>query len=638
MANFPNAFFHSSKPLPDWRDADDHDPDDELIDTPEDVVAMLGFDPMEFSDEPPPEKIGEDEDKDDEDEGGGQGDPDDEDWHPFIGLDEATFKESEHPRDSDGKFAPYQHSLGLQGESGKKLKEDLKDLKFEKAPKSKSGKYQYVSTLNDARIVVEPPSGGKFKGKPGSLPWSTNWTLYPFPNHPDPIKGKGNKDLSAALESLKKFNPKAEEKTKEEFNEMAQAWENEKKTKPTDFENYEDWQKNKPKELPKGESGEPETMDKVEGENNYAKVYQFGKTGNKYVQVFEKGTDKPVQGGPKKFESYAAAIQWANLITGKQPEKKPEPPKSKAPQASQSDIAKAKKTTPFYYPDGVPPSAQTFVDSYNKQYEGKALTDTDALNQKVVDYQTLKGLVDKYKAAEKAQQEALQSKSKSEQAAAQKAANKAAAEKLKSEQQANKAKNKEVMDALGITETEAVGFNSLLSMLGKSDSSDLIKQFQSYAEQAKKYDYPITGFQYALCRNYINGGYDSINKALRSGTMSQSQHVYTKMVNDALEKLPKYTGQVLRGTSLTPAQIANYKPGHVIEERAFTSTGVGFKFGGNVSYKIKAIGKRGGDFSHGANQPEKEVLFKAHTFFLVHKVETIGGRTYIEMEEVESHG
>ena len=58
----------------------------------------------------------------------------------------------------------------------------------------------------------------------------------------------------------------------------------------------------------------------------------------------------------------------------------------------------------------------------------------------------------------------------------------------------------------------------------------------------------------------------------------------------------------------------------------------------NVHYKIKAIGKRGADFSTSANKSEKEVLFKAHTYFLVHKVEKKGGTTYIEMEEVEHHG
>jgi len=176
-----------------------------------------------------------------------------------------------------------------------------------------------------------------------------------------------------------------------------------------------------------------------------------------------------------------------------------------------------------------------------------------------------------------------------------------------------------------------------VNMLGKS-SGDVVAQFKGYEEQAKKLNYPISGFQYALIRNYIDGGYHQINEHLRSGTLSTGMHVYARLVNNALDKLPKYSGTVTRGASLTPQQIANYKVGHVVEERAFTSTGIDYKFGGNVSYKINAIGRRGGDFSKGANTGEREVLFKAHTFFLVHKVEQKGGVTHVEMEEVEGHG
>lgn len=46
MSDFPDAHFGSaeSKP-PNWRKTTDADPDDEEIETPEDVVMMLGFDP-----------------------------------------------------------------------------------------------------------------------------------------------------------------------------------------------------------------------------------------------------------------------------------------------------------------------------------------------------------------------------------------------------------------------------------------------------------------------------------------------------------------------------------------------------------------------------------------------------------------
>jgi hypothetical protein len=46
---FPNARF-GDRPWVNWRDLpeiEDDDPDDEQIETPEDVIEMLGFDPAE---------------------------------------------------------------------------------------------------------------------------------------------------------------------------------------------------------------------------------------------------------------------------------------------------------------------------------------------------------------------------------------------------------------------------------------------------------------------------------------------------------------------------------------------------------------------------------------------------------------
>ena len=43
------ADVHFPSMRPDWREdlADEVDPDDELIETPDDVIAVLGFDPAE---------------------------------------------------------------------------------------------------------------------------------------------------------------------------------------------------------------------------------------------------------------------------------------------------------------------------------------------------------------------------------------------------------------------------------------------------------------------------------------------------------------------------------------------------------------------------------------------------------------
>jgi hypothetical protein len=66
---FPNARF-GDRPSVNWRDLpdiEDDDPDDEQIETPEDVVELLGFDPAED------DELAEDEDWEPVDE-------DDKDW------------------------------------------------------------------------------------------------------------------------------------------------------------------------------------------------------------------------------------------------------------------------------------------------------------------------------------------------------------------------------------------------------------------------------------------------------------------------------------------------------------------------------------------------------------------------------
>lgn len=51
MTGIPNVHFGKvDEPPPNWRDIeidDDEDDDEELVNTPEDVIEMLGFDPKE---------------------------------------------------------------------------------------------------------------------------------------------------------------------------------------------------------------------------------------------------------------------------------------------------------------------------------------------------------------------------------------------------------------------------------------------------------------------------------------------------------------------------------------------------------------------------------------------------------------
>jgi hypothetical protein len=190
------------------------------------------------------------------------------------------------------------------------------------------------------------------------------------------------------------------------------------------------------------------------------------------------------------------------------------------------------------------------------------------------------------------------------------------------------------MADLGLNEQHAEGFNALAQMMG-SDPHTLALNFKKYEAQAASHGYPITGFQCALIKNYSNGGYAAINKAMRSGAWTPAQHIYASMVNQALLAMPKHTGNVTRNTTLTAEQLAVYKEGHVVQEHALTSTSTGSVFSGNVQYKIKAIGKRAAHIKKLSNHPgEDEVLFAAKTYFKVNKIESgANGHTTIHMEE-----
>jgi uncharacterized protein len=291
------------------------------------------------------------------------------------------------------------------------------------------------------------------------------------------------------------------------------------------------------------------------------------------------------------------------------------------------EMKKASKTTSVPVPTGTSPAAKKLIEKFNVEYGvgTPTVTDPAKLGKKVAAYKKLMGDVTDANA-----EHAKVAKDKAgKQAAALKAQQQA-------EAKANAEKNKAVMADLGINEQEAEGFNALVGMLG-GNQKDVVAAFKHDEQEAKAYGYPITGFQAALIKNYTDGGYSAVNKALRSGSWSAAQHVYVKMVNKALAAMPTFTGVVQRGSTLPSETQALYKVGHVVEERAFTSTSASNPFGGNTRFKITAIGKRSSHvkkLSHHGH--EDEVLFQARTFFKVTKIEgKAGGQMTVHMEEME---
>jgi hypothetical protein len=286
------------------------------------------------------------------------------------------------------------------------------------------------------------------------------------------------------------------------------------------------------------------------------------------------------------------------------------------------------------YVPGAPstPAAQKLVDKFNDKYAGKELKTKAELETKVADFKDLQAaMIPLMNESQKAQAEA---QAKAKEAAAKAAAEQKAKEKVEAQRAAEK--NKGLMKELGITEQEAFGFTALVSMMG-GKQADVVNSFKNYEKKAKAYGYPVTGFQAALIGNYTGSGYVEINKALRSGSWTEAQHVYVKMVNKALRAMPTYTGTVKRGTSLPLEEQAKYVVGHVKEERSFTSSSPTKPWQGNTKFTIKAIGKHGAHVGKLSSHPsEDEVVFAARTFFKVTKVEgKPGGDMHVHMEEME---
>ena len=147
----------------------------------------------------------------------------------------------------------------------------------------------------------------------------------------------------------------------------------------------------------------------------------------------------------------------------------------------------------------------------------------------------------------------------------------------------------------------------------------------------------------ALINQYTGGMAGRINAGLYDGGMIEEFTAGARAMNKALDKMPKHTGTVYRGTSprqnWTPDFIdARYEIGKVVTERGFgsASTQVSSQFSGNLKFIIKTKGESGAIIGHLGQYgtSEMEVLFKAGTKFRVIKKSRSADGMKVWMEEV----
>lgn len=338
------------------------------------------------------------------------------------------------------------------------------------------------------------------------------------------------------------------------------------------------------------------------------------------VKIAESYTAKAQQlqksGDPKSSALYAKAQKWAKLSIktgGEIPQQKPEtmtsgPAKSLTETVkpyTDAEIAQAKKSTtlPNY-------SASKAITKFNDKWGGKTVTEQHLLEEKIDDYKAMK----KEKEAEDAKVVAEQQAEQDKKNAAQKVKDKEYAEKLAKEMSDPEvAKHYENLKKIagGLTDSRRKQLDATIKSAGLEDK--------------------INAVDCALIQAYTGSDYGPVNRQLREGSLTQEQYGYAKSLQNALMKLPKFQGIVKRGTNLPTDVFAKYKPGFIVQERGFTSTGEGYKFSGSHTYEIEATAGRDVRNISSQGPGEQEVIFPANSHFEV--ISVVG--KHIKMRQVE---
>jgi hypothetical protein len=308
------------------------------------------------------------------------------------------------------------------------------------------------------------------------------------------------------------------------------------------------------------------------------------------------------------------------LVPGILPAKTP--PKPKLPKATPEQLKKAEKNTTVPLSSSTP-DAVSAIKAFNEKYAGKTGLSEEQLQQKIADYADMQAAVKKADAdVAKANAEA----------AKEKAAKAAEEKKLIDAKIAEQvAKKKAELEAQFAADPELkTHYEAMQALFGGSSATEQFLQYAASKVKKAGLSKVLSAAEAVPIIAYSGSHYGAVNEQLRKGTMSVTQFKFMKSLNSALDKLPAHKETTYRKADLTPEQFAAYVPGHVVEERGFTSTS---KNQGTWSgaYNFTVHGKSGRDIQDLSSHPsEAEVLFKSGTRF--HVVSVKG--SHVTLEEV----
>lgn len=155
-------------------------------------------------------------------------------------------------------------------------------------------------------------------------------------------------------------------------------------------------------------------------------------------------------------------------------------------------------------------------------------------------------------------------------------------------------------------------------------------EFQAYnrvREVGKQYG--LSDKETHAIHRYVNsfndGWYKRINQALRDGTpISKQDELICKHLDNALDKLPKHKGDLLRTINLNEDALniflKQHKVGYMVKYPSYTSTTSSSieQMNGNINIKILGASK-GVDLRY-FNPTQSEILYKRNSLFRVGKI------------------
>lgn len=272
---------------------------------------------------------------------------------------------------------------------------------------------------------------------------------------------------------------------------------------------------------------------------------------------------------------------------------------------SDLEISQAKKSTslPNYHD-------LKAVKEFNDKWSGKTPTEAQIV-EKIADHKKMK----EASSVEMQEKVAAEQKKADEANAKKKEEEKAYAEKLAKE----------------MSDPEVAKHYAVLKSIAGGLTSERQKHLNNLITKAGLAHTGFNAVDCALVQAYTGSDYGPVNKQLRNGSLAKEQFGYAKSLQQALKKLPPFKGIVKRGTNLPEEVFKNYKPGYIVQERAFTSTGEGYKFSGTHTYEIESVSGRDVRRISSQGPGEEEVIFPANSHF---EVISVQGK-HIKMRQVE---